>query len=103
MARTVALARIPPSEWDAAFRTPWLDLVERTGAAVSGADAAALTAVHTDVDAFADALDVGALPDPFWPVAGALLVNLRNIVEALGAVAGAQPVHVPSPAVLSRR
>jgi uncharacterized membrane protein YccC len=103
MARTVALARIPPSEWDAAFRAPWLDLVERTGAAVSSADAAALTAVHTDVDAFADALDVDALPDPFWPVAGALLVNLRNIVEALGAVAGAQPVHVPSPAVLSRR
>jgi hypothetical protein len=103
MASTVALGRIPPAAWDAAFRAPWLDLVERTGTAVGTADTGALAAIHADLDAFADALDVGALPDPFWPIAGALLVNLRNIVEALGAVAGAQPVRVPSPAVLSRR
>ena len=103
MARTVALARIPPAAWDTTFRTPWLDLVERTGAAVGGADTGALRAIHAELDAFADALDVDALPDPFWPIAGALLVNLRNIVEALGAVAGAQPVRVPSPAMLSPR
>ena len=40
-----------------------------------------------------------ALPDGFWPVAGALLVNLRNILASLDVVADAQPVQVPAPAL----
>jgi hypothetical protein len=39
----------------------------------------------------------------FWPVSGALLVNLRNILEALGPVADAQPVEVPAPALVTLR
>ena len=39
------------------------------------------------------------LPDGFWPVAGALLVNLRNILASLDVVADAQPVQVPAPAL----
>jgi uncharacterized membrane protein YccC len=97
MAQTIGLA---PRNWDPAFRQPWLDLLERAGAAVSAADAAALTAVHEDLDALAGDLDLGTLPNRFWPISGALIVNLRNIVEALGAVAEAQPIEVPSPAAL---
>jgi uncharacterized membrane protein YccC len=97
MARTIGLA---PRRWDPAFREPWLDLLERSGAAVGAADADALTAIHADLDAFAGDLDLEALPERFWPICGALLVNLRNIVEALGAVADAQPVRVPSPTAL---
>jgi uncharacterized membrane protein YgaE (UPF0421/DUF939 family) len=97
MAQTIGLA---PREWDPAFREPWLDLLERGGAAVSTADAGALAAVRADLDTFARALDLDALPDRFWPVSGALIVNLRNIVDALGAVAEAQPVEVPTPAAL---
>jgi uncharacterized membrane protein YccC len=97
MARTIGLA---PRHWDPAFREPWLDLLERSGAAVGAADAGALAAVHADLDALAGDLDLEALPERFWPICGALLVNLRNIVEALGAVADAQPVRVPSPTAL---
>jgi uncharacterized membrane protein YccC len=100
MARTIGLSRIPPAEWDREFRTRWLELLERTGAAVSAADARTLDDVHRALDDVAGDLDVDALPDRFWPVCGALLVNLRNIVEALGAVADAQPVRVPAPSVL---
>ena len=100
MARTIGLSRIPPAEWDGAFRTQWLELLERTGAAVSAADAGTLDAVHSALDDVAGDLEVDALPDRFWPVCGALLVNLRNIVEALGAVADAQPVRVPAPSAL---
>ena len=39
------------------------------------------------------------LPDRFWPVAGALLVNLRNVLASLDVVADAQPVQVPAPAL----
>jgi uncharacterized membrane protein YccC len=97
MAQTIGLG---PGDWDPAFREPWLDLLERAGAAVSAADAAALGAVHQDLDTFAGHLDLDALPERFWPISGALIVNLRNIVEALGAVADAQPVQVPTPAAL---
>ena len=101
MARTIRLARVPPQEWDPSFREPWLELLGAPAHAVAAADAGALEAVRADLDAFAGELDVGALPDGFWPVSGALLVNLRNIVEALGAVADAQPVEVRPPVALS--
>ncbi len=67
---------------------------------MSAADAGTLDDVHRALDDVAGDLDVDALPDRFWPVCGALLVNLRNIVEALGAVAEAQPVRVPAPSAL---
>jgi uncharacterized membrane protein YccC len=95
MARTVRVARVPPEEWGVGFREPWLDLLARSGAAVAGADLAALAAARADLTAFADRLTVDELRD-LWPVYGALLVNLRNIIDALDAVAEAQPVEVPS-------
>jgi uncharacterized membrane protein YgaE (UPF0421/DUF939 family) len=99
MARTIRLAHVAPADWDPAFRGPWLRLLRRAGAAISGADVDAVRAVHADLERFAAELAVAALPARFWPVSGALLVNLRNILEALGAVAEAQPVEVPSPAL----
>jgi uncharacterized membrane protein YccC len=96
MASTVELAR---ADWDAGFRDAWLDLLERAGAAIGRADVEALSAVRADLDAFAGELDPAEL-DAFWPVAGALVVNLRNTLEALGAVAGEQPVRVSSPAMI---
>jgi hypothetical protein len=94
LALTVKLAHV---DWDPAFRDAWVELVERAGTAVAEEDADAVRAVHAEVRAFADQLDPDALPGTFWPVAGALLVNLRNMLEALAAVAGEQPVEVSSP------
>jgi uncharacterized membrane protein YccC len=102
MARTIRLAHIAPLEWDPAFRGPWLELLRRAGAAIRGADVDAVRRVHADLEAFAGKLAVDTLPDRFWPVSGALLVNLRNILESLGAVAEAQPLEVPSPALAAR-
>jgi uncharacterized membrane protein YgaE (UPF0421/DUF939 family) len=95
MATTIELT----AEWDERFRGPWLDLLERAGAAIADADVSALSAVREELDALAGELGSAGL-DAFWPVAGALLVNLRNTLEALGAVAGEQPVRVASPAVI---
>ena len=91
MARTVALARIEPGDWDPAFRDGWLDLLRRTGEAVSGADAERLAATRSALDELVEQLD----PDgELWPVYGALIVNLRNILESLDVVATVQPVEV---------
>ncbi len=91
MARTIALARVEPREWDPAFRDAWLELLGRTGEAVSDADADRLAAVRSELDELVAQLE----PDGrFWPVYGALIVNLRNILESLDVVATVQPVAV---------
>ena len=100
MARTIRIARIPPEEWDHAFREPWLDLLHRSGTAVLDADAAAVDAARAEVSALANRLAVEELHGDLWPVYGALLINLRNVLDALGAVADAQPVKVPSPTLV---
>ena len=104
MARTIRLSSIPPEDWDPGFREPWLELLARAGSAVSDADAEAVDVVRADLDAFAAELPVADLPHGFWPVAGALLVNLRNLVAALDVVADAQPVQAsaPAPSALAR-
>ena len=81
------------------FRTPWLELLERAGAAIGAADSGEIEALRADIDALAGELALEELPDRFWPVSGALLVNLRNILAALDAVADAQPIEVPTPAL----
>jgi len=97
MARTIRIARIPPEEWDHAFREPWLELLHRSGTAVVDADAGAVDAARAEVSALANRLAVEELHGDLWPVYGALLINLRNVLDALGAVADAQPVRIPSP------
>ena len=99
MARTIGLARVAPECWPPEFRTAWLPMLGRAGAAIAGADRDGIDAVRADLDALTGELTLDELPDGFWPVAGALLVNLRNILAALDAVAEAQPVVVPAPAL----
>jgi uncharacterized membrane protein YccC len=96
MARTIRIARVPPEDWDHAFREPWLDLLHRTGTAVAGADTTEVKAARADLGALADRLAVEELHDDLWPVYGALLINLRNVLDALDAVTEAQPVQVRS-------
>jgi uncharacterized membrane protein YccC len=99
MAGTIARAS-SSGAWDPAFRATWIDLVGRAGAAVSAADAQAVTRAREDLESAAhEWFRVGADPSP-RPVQGALIVNLRNILEAMDAVAEAQPVSVETrPAV----
>jgi hypothetical protein len=100
MARTIRFAQVPPDEWDDAFREPWLDLLRRSGAAVVDADAGEVKAARDELRALANRLAVDDLHDDLWPVYGALLINLRNLLVALDAVVEAQPVQVASPALL---
>ncbi len=95
MARTIRVTRVSPPDWDPRFREPWLALLARSGAAVAGADLGELRTTRGELAGFADRLPVDELRD-LWPVYGALLVNLRNILDALDAVAEAQPVRGPA-------
>jgi uncharacterized membrane protein YccC len=97
MARTIGLERIAPQRWDPRFREPWVELLHRAGVAAATADGEAARAARTELEAFAGELPVEELSDGFWPITGALLVNLRNILEAFEVVNDARPVQVPSP------
>ena len=93
MVRTVALAHVRPADWDPAFRDRWLELLRKTGEGVRGADAERLAATRAELEELVARLD----PDgEQWPVYGALIVNLRNILESLDVVATVQPVEVPA-------
>ena len=91
MVRTIRLAPIAPEHWPPAFRDAWLGFAHAGGAAICAFDRAGLQQAAADVDAYAAALDLDGLPDGFWPVAGALLTNLRNLFAAL------DPWPTPSP------
>lgn len=97
MARTIRIARVPPEEWDPGFRGPWLDLLHRSGTAVVSADTEGVKAARAELNALANRLGVEEMHDDLWPVYGALLTNLRNVLDALDEVAEAQPVQLPSP------
>jgi uncharacterized membrane protein YgaE (UPF0421/DUF939 family) len=101
MARTIRVARLAPEEWIPAFRDPWLELLERAGAAVEGADADGLRRARAELPKLSERLVDEQLHGGQWPMFGALLVNLRNVLDALDVVAEAQPVQVP-PGPLSR-
>jgi hypothetical protein len=83
MARTIGLAQRPPALWPADFRDPWRELVGRAGIAVRADDAAAVGEVRSRLERLADELDLALLPNGFWPISGALIANLRNILQAL--------------------
>ncbi len=100
MARTIRIARIPPDEWDRGFREPWLDLLHRSGAAVVSADTEGVRAALAELNTLANRLGPEELHDDLWPVYGALLINLRNVLDALDAVAEAQPVQIASPTLV---
>jgi uncharacterized membrane protein YccC len=85
MVRTIERSAPSVREWDPAFGGPWVDLLARAGAAVSGADPAAIGALCEEVESAA----VGQ----HRTVHGALIINLRNILDAMDAVAAAQPVR----------
>jgi hypothetical protein len=100
MARTIRIAHVAPEGWDDEFREPWLELLRRSGAAVVDADTGEVKAARMEVRALANRLAVDELHDDMWPVYGALLVNLRNVLDALDAVAEAHPVQVATPSLL---
>jgi hypothetical protein len=86
---------------DPVLWTELVQLLKTVAAAVAAADASAMTQVRADLEGLSGEL-AHDLPGKSWPVYGALIVNLRNIVEALGDVAEAQPVEVKRPALFGR-
>jgi uncharacterized membrane protein YccC len=95
MARTLGRSLEHGVEWHPRFRRGWLDLLRRTGAAVAEDDPNELLRVRMELDALVRTLQAEHHL-PRWPEYGALLLNLRNVVDTMEDVASADPFGQPS-------
>lgn len=91
IARTIRGSTIAEHEWDAVFLERWPALLDRVGARVANTDPE-VRAVGEDLDALTHELSRSDLPVLRWSVYGALITNLRNIIDVVDDVAGAQEV-----------
>jgi uncharacterized membrane protein YgaE (UPF0421/DUF939 family) len=96
MARTLDAHVVRRNTWQPAFAVPWTGLLAETGRAVADADPEGLLTVHEQLRTLVD--EVTALDELVeqWPIYGALIISLRNILDAMGEVAVANPMGQPA-------
>lgn len=91
LARTLGGQHSHRETWGRAFADPWLTMLRDAGLAAGDAHPDALHDVRRRLVAFSD--DMRATErSPEWPIYGALIINLRNIVDAMDEVAEANPI-----------
>lgn len=95
MARTLGRSLERGKHWDDTFRHGWLDLLRDAGRAIQDASRDDLVVVRGRLDDLVGRLeDLDPLP-PLWPEYGALLFNLRNVVDTMDEVTAANPLGQP--------
>ncbi len=91
LARTLGSQQAHRETWGEAFAVPWIAMLGDAGRAARGADPAALLDVRRRLEVFSEELrSTDRSPD--WAIYGALIINLRNIVDAMDVVAEANPI-----------
>lgn len=95
MARTLGYPAASRDLWETDFRERWPRLVGDAGRAIAAADPESIRAARDDLSSLVD--DVGAVgpSSTQWPVYGALIINLRNTLDAMDEVAAANPLGQP--------
>ena len=91
LARTLGGQQSHRETWGEAFADPWITMLGDAGRAASAADPAALLDVRRRLEVLTDELR-STERSAEWPVYGALIINLRNIVDAMDEVAEANPI-----------
>ena len=94
LARTLGGQSAHRETWGDSFAVPWISMLRDAGRAASDADPATLLDVRRRLEAFTEELR-STERSPEWPIYGALIINLRNIVDAMDAVAEANPIGGP--------
>jgi hypothetical protein len=92
MARTIRQSTVASDEWDPRFRETWLELLAETGEGVRRPEKS-VEPLRDRIAALTHDLSGSDLPDLRWPVYGALLTNVTNIVDVVDDVASAIPVR----------
>ena len=94
LARTLGGQGSHRETWGETFADPWISMLGDAGRATSAADPAALLDVRRRLEVLTDELR-STERSPEWPIYGALIINLRNIVDSMDRVAEANPLGGP--------
>ena len=94
LARTLGGQHAHRETWGEEFAVPWISMLGDAGRATSDADPAALRDVRRRLEVFSEELR-STDRSPEWPIYGALIINLRNIVDSMDVVAEANPIGGP--------
>ena len=94
LGRTLGSQQSHRETWGSAFADPWIGMLGDAGRATRDADPVALHAVRKRLEDFTESLR-SSERSPEWPIYGALIINLRNIIDAMGEVAASNPIGNP--------
>lgn len=95
MARTLGGPANPREAWEPPFDEVWTALLVSTGRAIANAEAEEVRAVRRRLEQLVHELGAEGPRSERWPVHGALVINLRNILDAMDEVAAANPLDEP--------
>ena len=90
IARTIHESTVSQQEWDARFRKPWLELLAEVGGRIADPEAD-VAELHDRADDLSRTLSDSDLPSLLWPVYGALISDLANIIDITDDVATSRP------------
>lgn len=92
IARTIDQSTRLASSWDPRFRDTWLQLLAETGQRIADPEAD-VSEMHEQVDRLTRSLSGEDLPGLLWPLYGALISNLLNVIDVVDDVASARPAR----------
>ena len=92
LGRTLGSQQAHRVTWGSAFADPWIGMLGDAGRGARDADPVALLAVRRRLEDFTEELR-STERSAEWPIYGALIINLRNILDAMGEVAKANPIR----------
>jgi hypothetical protein len=95
MARTLGYNSAIRDDWHPDFREHWPPLVADAGRAIAAADPRAIRATRERLSALVAGIGRDGPAATQWPVYGALVINLRNTLDAMDEVAVANPLGQP--------
>ncbi|MFC4785988.1 FUSC family protein [Nocardioides sp. MAHUQ-72] len=92
MARTQSHSLHDEQQWQPEFRTALVETLRTGGHAIIESDRDTLRRCREHLDEIVELVGVESPISPLWPVYGGLIINLRNIFDALDEVAGSAPI-----------
>ena len=94
LARTLGGQQAHRETWGEAFADPWITMLWDTGQAAAEADADAFHDIRRRLETLSEEMRATERSSE-WPIYGALIINLRNIIDAMDVVAEANPIGGP--------
>jgi uncharacterized membrane protein YgaE (UPF0421/DUF939 family) len=95
MARTLGHALRADQSWDPEFRQGYIAVLHEGGSGIVRAERERIAAARARLDELVDLLNERSPISRLWPVYGGLIINLRNILDSMDEVAGANPLQQP--------